>query len=101
MGKMFYNVGMLATSEGLGKSFVEEAYRFSHGDFAIEAANELVDSLDKPKLAGCLSNRFVKKLLSPMLPKTLLSLLQQKLEAVGIAVRPEADQKKVLTHISR
>ena len=32
--------------------FIDEAYRLSEGQFAIEAVNELVDSLTKPKYAG-------------------------------------------------
>ncbi|OAX80316.1 hypothetical protein ACJ72_05356 [Emergomyces africanus] len=79
MGKVFYDMGMLASSEviecsatdmigqfvgqtgpktqkllekALGKVlFIDEAYRLGNGHFATEAINELVDSLTKTKYA--------------------------------------------------
>lgn len=80
MGKVFYDMGFLSTSDvhecsatdlvagyvgqtgpktiqllekALGKvSFVDEAYRLGEGAFAAEAINELVDSLTKPRFVG-------------------------------------------------
>jgi len=80
MGKVFYDMGFLSTSDvhecsatdlvagyvgqtgpktiqllekALGKVlFVDEAYRLGEGAFAAEAINELVDSLTKPRFAG-------------------------------------------------
>lgn len=80
MGKVFYDMGFLSTSDvhecsatdlvagyvgqtgpktiqllekALGKVlFVDEAYRLGEGAFAAEAVNELVDSLTKPRFAG-------------------------------------------------
>ena len=80
MGKVFYDMGFLSTSDvhecsatdlvagyvgqtgpktiqllekALGKVlFVDEAYRLGEGAFAAEAINELVDSLTKPQFAG-------------------------------------------------
>jgi hypothetical protein len=38
---------------GLGKViFIDEAYRLGEGQYAIEAANELVDIMAKPKFQG-------------------------------------------------
>jgi hypothetical protein len=80
MGKVFYEMGILSSSEyvecsasdliapyvgqtgpktvavlqrGLGKVlFVDEAYRLGEGQFAKEAIDELVDSLTKPQFFG-------------------------------------------------
>jgi hypothetical protein len=80
MGKVFYDMGILSSSEyvecsasdliapyvgqtgpktvsvlqrGLGKVlFVDEAYRLGEGQFAKEAIDELVDSLTKPQFFG-------------------------------------------------
>jgi hypothetical protein len=80
MGKVFYDMGILLSSEyvecsasdliapyvgqtgpktvgvlqrGLGKVlFVDEAYRLGEGQFAKEAIDELVDSLTKPQFFG-------------------------------------------------
>ena len=80
MGKVFYDMGMLSSTEvvecsasdlvaqfvgqtgpktvnvlkkGLGKVlFIDEAYRLSEGHFAKEAIDELVDSLTKPQFFG-------------------------------------------------
>ncbi|PGH11549.1 hypothetical protein AJ79_04807 [Helicocarpus griseus UAMH5409] len=80
MGKVFYDMGLLSSSEvvecsateligqyvgqtgpktqkllekALGKVlFIDEAYRLCHGGFATEAINELVDNLTKTKFAG-------------------------------------------------
>ena len=79
MGKVFYDLGFLATAEviecsatefvgqyvgqtgprtqrllekGLGKVlFIDEAYRLAEGHFAKEAMDEIVDSITKPKFA--------------------------------------------------
>ncbi|KAK2747019.1 hypothetical protein FQN55_005288 [Onygenales sp. PD_40] len=80
MGRVFYDMGLLASSEvlecsatdligqyvgqtgpkttsmlkkALGKVlFIDEAYRLGEGGFATDAINELVDSLTKPKFVG-------------------------------------------------
>lgn len=80
MGKVFYDMGFLSTSDvhecsstdliagsvgqtgpktlqllekALGKVlFVDEAYRLGEGAFAAEAINELFDSLKKPRFVG-------------------------------------------------
>ena len=79
MGKVYYDLGFLATAEvvecsatelvgqyvgqtgpktqrllekGLGKVlFIDEAYRLAEGQFAKEAMDEIVDSITKPKFA--------------------------------------------------
>ncbi len=79
MGKVYYDLGFLATAEvvecsatelvgqyvgqtgpktqrllekGLGKVlFIDEAYRLAEGHFAKEAMDEIVDSITKPKFA--------------------------------------------------
>ena len=79
MGKVYYDLGFLATAEvvecsatelvgqyvgqtgpktqkllekGLGKIlFIDEAYRLAEGQFAKEAMDEIVDSITKPKFA--------------------------------------------------
>ena len=79
MGKVYYDMGFLATAEvvecsatelvgqyvgqtgpktqrllekGLGKVlFIDEAYRLAEGQFAKEAMDEIVDSITKPKFA--------------------------------------------------
>ena len=79
MGKVYYDMGFLATAEvvecsatelvgqyvgqtgpktqrllekGLGKVlFIDEAYRLAEGHFAKEAMDEIVDSITKPKFA--------------------------------------------------
>ena len=80
MGQIFYNMGLLGSSEvcecsvsdlvgeyvghtgpkttgqlekALGRIlFIDEAYRLGEGRFATEAVNELVDNLTKPKFAA-------------------------------------------------
>ncbi|KAK6344622.1 hypothetical protein TWF718_006580 [Orbilia javanica] len=80
MGQIFYNMGFLASSEvvecsasdlvaeyvgqtphktrkkleqGLGKVlFIDEAYRLQHNQYGLEASNEIVDAVTKPKYMG-------------------------------------------------
>ncbi|KAL8814167.1 MAG: hypothetical protein Q9191_008568, partial [Dirinaria sp. TL-2023a] len=136
VGKVFYDMGFLSTSDvhecsatdlvagyvgqtgpktiqllekAPGKMlFVDEAYRLGQGAFAVEAINELVDSLAKPRFAGKivvilagyedsmnellsvnqgLSSRFSEEIIfTNMEPEDCWKFLQQYLEKTGIVI---------------